>query len=134
MKTLLDAASARTKMWMVVGLLLGLAALVPLGGLSAASSARGLLGALALVGLGGWLMRRGRAKSRFPLSEPMRVVSRTGLSPRCGLALVEVEKGRYLVAYGDSYAEIRRVHAPVRVKTRARRSAVALSREKETGS
>ncbi len=117
MKTLLDSASPRSKLLLAAGLLLGLAALAPMGGLSATSVARGLLGALVLVGLGVWLMRRGRAESRFALPEPMRVVSRTGLSPRCGLALVEVEKGRYLVVYGDSYAEIRRVRAPVRVKT-----------------
>ncbi len=133
MKTLLDSASPRTKMFLAAGLLLGLAALAPLGGLSAASVARGLLGAMALVGLGWWLMRRGQAESRFALSEPMRVVSRTGLSQRCGLALVEVEGCRYLVAYGDSFAEIRRTHAPVRVKkARSRRSAVALVQTKET--
>ncbi|QRN99854.1 flagellar biosynthetic protein FliO [Archangium violaceum] len=132
MKTLFDSASPRTKMLLAAGLLLGLAALAPLGGMSATSVARGLLGAMALVGLGWWLLHRGRTESRFALSEPMRVVSRTGLSQRCGLALVEVEGCRYLVAYGDSFAEIRRTRAPVRVKARSRRSAVALIREKET--
>ena len=62
----------------------------------------------------------------------MRVVSRTGLSQRCGLALVEVEGSQYLVAFGDSFAEIRRTHTPVRVKTRSKRRAVARTYEKET--
>ncbi|WP_257460732.1 flagellar biosynthetic protein FliO [Archangium lipolyticum] len=132
MKTLLGSASPRTKMLLAAGLLLGLAALAPLGGMSATSVARGLLGAMALVGLGWWLMRRGRTESRFELSEPMRVVSRTGLSQRCGLALVEVEGCRYLVAYGDSFAEIRRARTPVRVKARSRRKVVSLVRGRET--
>ncbi|HEX8822585.1 MAG TPA: flagellar biosynthetic protein FliO [Archangium sp.] len=124
MKTLLDFASPRTKVLLAGGLLLGLAALAPLGGVSATSVARGLLGALALTGLGWWLMRRGRAESRFTLSERMRVVSRTGLSQRCGLALVEVEGSRYLVAFGDSFAEIHRARVPKRVKPRSRRRAM----------
>jgi len=133
MKTLFDSMTPRTRLLLAVGLVLGLAALAPLGGASATSVARGLLGAAALAGLGGWLLRRGRAESRFALSECMRVVSRTGLSQRCGLALVEVDGSRYLVAFGDSFAEIRRAHAPVRVQARSRR-AVAPTQEKETGS
>jgi len=133
MKTLFDSMTPRTRLLLAVGLVLGLAALAPLGGASATSVARGLLGAAALAGLGWWLLRRGRAESRFALSERMRVVSRTGLSQRCGLALVEVDGSRYLVAFGDSFAEIRRAHAPVRVRARSRR-AVAPTQEKETGS
>ncbi|WNG34653.1 flagellar biosynthetic protein FliO [Archangium minus] len=121
MKTLFDSVSPRARMLLALTLILGLAMLAPLGGASATSVARGLLGAVALGGLGWWLMRRGQAESRFSLTERMRVVSRTGLSPRCGLALVEVDGTRYLVAFGDSFAEIRRTHGPVRV-------------EKETGS
>ncbi|MGZ3458939.1 MAG: flagellar biosynthetic protein FliO [Archangium sp.] len=133
MKTLFDSMTPRAKLLLAVGLVLGLAALAPLGGASAISVARGLLGAAALAGLGWWLLRRGRAESRFALSERMRVVSRTGLSQRCGLALVEVDGSRYLVAFGDSFAEIRRAHAPVRVRARSRR-AVAHTQGKETGS
>jgi hypothetical protein len=125
MKTLLDSASPRTRLLLAGGLVLGLAALAPLGGVPATSVARGLLGAMALAGLGVWLMRRGQAESRFVLAERMRVVSRTGLSPRCGLALVEVDGSRYLVAFGDSFAEIRRARAPVR-------RAVTFPREKES--
>lgn len=132
MKTLFDSVSPRNKLLLALGLVLALAALAPLGGMSAASVARGLLGASALVGLGWWLMRRGRADVRFALTERMRVVSRTGLSQRCGLALVEVDGSRYLVAFGDSFAEIRRAQAPVRVKSRSRRRAAARPHEKET--
>jgi flagellar protein FliO/FliZ len=132
MKTLLDSASPRTKLLLASGLVLGLAALTSLGGMSATSVARGLLGAMALAGLGWWLLRRGHAESRFALSDRMRVVSRTGLSQRCGLALVEVEGSRYLVAFGDSFAEIRRARVPVRVKTRTRRRAVASVQGKES--
>jgi flagellar biogenesis protein FliO len=132
MKTLFDAMSPRNKLLLALGLVLGLSALAPLGGVSAAVLARGLLGVAALVGLGWWLVRRGRADVRFALTERMRVVSRTGLSQRCGLALVEVEGSHYLVAFGDSFAEIRRAHTPVRVKTRSKRRAVARSYEKET--
>jgi len=132
MKTLFDSMSPRNKLLLALGLVLGLSALAPLGGVSAAVLARGLLGVAALLGLGWWLVRRGRADVRFARTERMRVVSRTGLSPRCGLALVEVEGSRYLVAFGDSFAEIRRAHTPVRVKTRSKRRAVARSYEKET--
>ncbi len=132
MKTLFEAVSPRNKLLLALGLVLGLAALAPLGGVSAATMARGLLGAVALGGLGWWLVRRGRSDVRFALTERMRVVSRTGLSQRCGLALVEVDGSQYLVAYGDSFAEIRRARAPVRVKARSRRRAVARTYEKET--
>ncbi|PTL78402.1 flagellar biosynthetic protein FliO [Vitiosangium sp. GDMCC 1.1324] len=132
MKTLFDSASPRTKMFLAIGLVLGLAALAPLGGASATSVARGLLGASALGGLGWWLVRRGRAESRFSLAERMHVVSRTGLSQRCGLALVEVDGSRYLVAFGDSFAEIHRAHTPVRAKSRSRRRVVLHTQDKET--
>ena len=132
MKTVFDAVSPRNKLLLALGLVLGLSALAPLGGVSAAVLARGLLGAAALAGLGWWLVRRRGADVRFALTERMRVVSRTGLSQRCGLALVEVEGSQYLVAFGDSFAEIRRAQAPVRVKSRSRRRAVARSYEKET--
>ncbi|HSP80089.1 MAG TPA: flagellar biosynthetic protein FliO [Myxococcaceae bacterium] len=114
MKTLLASVSPRNKVLLAAGLVLGLAALAPVGGMSTISTARGLLGAAALAGLGVWLMRRGRSRSRFVLAERMRVVSRTGLSPRCGLALVEVDGRDYLVAFGDSFAEIHRTRGRAR--------------------
>lgn len=104
---MLASHSPRRRLLLASGLLLGLAALAPLGGLSAAGGARWLLGAGALVGLGWWLWRRGGASPRFSLPERLRVVSRAGLSQRCGIALVEVDGRSFLVAFGDSFAEIR---------------------------
>jgi hypothetical protein len=121
MKSLFVSMSPRVKLLLACGLILGVSALASPGGVSASSVARGLLGAAALAGLGWWLLRRGRTTPGFALPEPLRVVSRAGLSPRCGLALVEVEGSRYLVAFGDSFAEIRRMHVPVRVGGRGRR-------------
>ncbi len=115
--------SPRTRLLLAGGLVLGLAALAPLGGLSAASAARWLLGAVALAGLGWWLRRRGALGPRFALPERLHVVSRAGLSPRCGLALVEVDGRGFLVAFGDSFAEIRAAPVPVRVGAQARRPA-----------
>jgi hypothetical protein len=103
--------SPRQRLLLASGLILGLAALAPLGGLSAADAARWLLGAVALSGLGWWLWRRGGAGPRFVLPERLKVVSRAGLSQRCGLALVEADGRSFLVAFGDAFAEIH--EAPV---------------------
>jgi hypothetical protein len=121
--TMLASLSPRTRLMLAGGLVLGLAALAPLGGLSAASAARWLLGAAALAGLGWWLRRRGAMGPRFALPERLRVISRAGLSPRCGLALVELDGRGFLVAFGDSFAEIRESPASVRAVARARRPA-----------
>jgi hypothetical protein len=104
---MLASLSPRKRLLLASGLILGLAALAPLGGLSGAGAARWLLGAVALAGLGGWLWRRGSASPRFTLPERLKVVSRAGLSQRCGIALVEVDGRGFLVAFGDSFAEIR---------------------------
>jgi hypothetical protein len=103
----LASLSPRARLLAAGALVLGLAALGPLGGLSMTSAARWLLGAAALGGLGWWLRRRGGAEPGVPTLERLRVVSRAGLSPRCGLALVEVDGRGFLVAFGDSFAEIR---------------------------
>jgi flagellar protein FliO/FliZ len=107
MNSLLASMSPRARLLAAGALVLGLAALGPLGGLSMTSVARGLLGALALGGLGWWLRRRGASGPEVPQVARLHVVSRAGLSPRCGVALVEVDGRGYLVAFGDSFAEIR---------------------------
>lgn len=107
MNNLLSVLSPRARLLAAGALILGLAALGPLGGLSMTAAARWLLGAVALGGLGWWLHRRGSAGPGIPTMERMKVVSRAGLSPRCGLALVEVDGRGYLVAFGDAFAEIR---------------------------
>jgi flagellar protein FliO/FliZ len=118
---MLAALSPRRRLLLAGGLILGLAALAPLGGLSAAGAARWLLGAVALAGLAWWLWRRGGASPRFVLPERLKVVSRAGLSQRCGLALVEADGRSFLVAFGDSFAEIHESPAPKRVPGQARR-------------
>jgi hypothetical protein len=123
MDAMLASLSPRPRLLLACGLVLGLAALAPLGGLSAASTARWLLGAAALAGLGWWLRRRGATGPRFALPERLQVISRTGLSPCCGLALVEVDGRGFLVAFGDSFAEIREAPMPVRAEAQARRPA-----------
>lgn len=103
---MLASLSPRHRLLLASGLILGLAALAPLGGLSAAGVARWLLGAVALGGLGWWLWRRGGESSQFTLPERLKVVSRAGLSQRCGIALVEADGRSFLVAFGDSFAQI----------------------------
>ncbi|QSQ23994.1 flagellar biosynthetic protein FliO [Pyxidicoccus parkwayensis] len=119
MRKTLSSLSPRARLLAAGALLLGLTALGPLGGLSISSVARGLLGALALGGLGWWLRRRGASEPDVPRLARMQVISRTGLSPRCGLALVEVDGRGYLVAFGDSFAEIRETQEPEDVFARA---------------
>lgn len=107
MNTRLSALSPRARLLTAGALVLALAALGPLGGLSMTSAARWLLGGAVLGGLGWWLHRRGATASGLSEVARMNVISRAGLSPRCGLALVEVDGRGYLVAFGDSFAEIR---------------------------
>ncbi|WP_224365298.1 MFS transporter [Hyalangium versicolor] len=103
---MLASLSPQKRLLIASGLILGLAVVAPLGGLSSSGAARWLLGAGVLVGLGAWLWSRGAAGPRFTLPERLRVVSRAGLSQRCGLALVEMDGRSFLVAFGDSFAEI----------------------------
>ncbi|MBZ4419529.1 flagellar biosynthetic protein FliO [Myxococcus sp. RHSTA-1-4] len=115
----LSSLSPRSRLLAAGVLVLGLAALGPLGGLSMTSAARWMLGAVALGGLGWWLRRRGAAGPGIPSIDRMQVVSRAGLSPRCGLALVEVDGRSFLVAFGDSFAEIRETEDPESMFSRA---------------
>ncbi|NRD56627.1 flagellar biosynthetic protein FliO [Corallococcus exiguus] len=106
--TLLSSFSPRGRLLFAAALLVGLATLAPLGGLSLVGTSRLLIGAMALAGLGWVLLRKGgmAASADVATPEPLSIVSRTGLSQRCGLALVEADGRRYLVAYGDTFAEI----------------------------
>ncbi|WP_223636508.1 flagellar biosynthetic protein FliO [Corallococcus sp. EGB] len=106
--TWLSSFSPRGRLLLASALLLGLATLAPLGGLSLVSTSRLLVGSMALAGLGWVLLRKGGVAGNgdAAVAEPLSIVARTGLSPRCGLALVEADGRRYLVAYGDTFAEI----------------------------
>lgn len=85
--------------------LLALGAAASLQGLDAALIARIVLGVAALVGLALWLGRARRAAS-FSAPARLEVLSRAGLSQRCGVALVQAEGRTFLVVHGDGYAEI----------------------------
>ncbi|WP_375761140.1 hypothetical protein [Corallococcus exercitus] len=111
--TLLSSFSPRGRLLLASALLVGLATLAPLGGLSLVGTSRLLVGSMALAGLGWVLHRKGGAAGSGDESAPapLSIVSRAGLSQRCGLALVEAEGRRYLVAYGDTFAEIHETRA-----------------------
>ncbi|RKG53115.1 hypothetical protein D7X30_32015 [Corallococcus sp. AB011P] len=111
--TLLSSFSPRGRLLFASALLVGLATLAPLGGLSLVGSSRLLIGAMALAGLGWVVLRKGgmAGSADAAAPEPLSIVSRTGLSQRCGLALVEADGQRYLVAYGDTFAEIHETRA-----------------------
>lgn len=111
--TLLSSFSPRGRLLFASALLVGLATLAPLGGLSLVGTSRLLIGSMALAGLGWVLLRKGgmAGSTDAAAPEPLNIVSRKGLSQRCGLALVEADGRRYLVAYGDTFAEIHETRA-----------------------
>jgi len=88
-------------------LVLLLAAFTQQSGASAAVVARAALGLAALAGLAVWWIRtRHKTDRPFQLPPRLSVAARTGLSPRCGVALVEADGSRFLVAYGDGFAQL----------------------------
>jgi flagellar protein FliO/FliZ len=97
--------SPRNKLIAASALLLVLVAAASLKGLDAAPIARIVLGAAAVIPFAVWVRRARKAST---LSAPVRleVLSRTGLSQRCGVALVRAEGRTFLVVHGDGYAEI----------------------------
>lgn len=110
--------SPRYKLFIAAGLLAVLALLATIDGIGASQAARALLGVAAVAALGAWWARRRRA-SDDPMSAPrLQVISRAGLSQRCGLALVEADGRRYLVVFGDGFAELQ-LAAPSDVKVGA---------------
>ncbi len=109
----------KTKLLLALALLGGLLAASAAQGVGGATVARLLLGLSALAALGWWGYRRRGAEPGAPTQRRMQVLDRTGLSPRCGLALVAIDGREFLVAYGDGFAEIQvAAEAPV---TKARR-------------
>lgn len=104
-------SSPRNKLVIALALLAVLGGASAVSGLSFTHAARGLLvlGALAVLGL--WVYR-GKARARFSLPDRLTVLSRTGLSQRCGLALVEADGEPFLVAFGDGFAVIKPARLP----------------------
>ena len=120
---MLTSLSARHRLLIASGLIVALAALASWGGLAASTGARWLLGAIVLGGLGWWWSRRRPRGHGFVFPERLQIISRTGLSQRCGIALVEADGRSFLVAYGDSFAEIRGASGLERGFSQARRLA-----------
>lgn len=98
--------SPRNKLIAAAIAVLILALLAPLKGASAANLARALLGAAAIAGLFLWLVRQKKAAFTVQAAPRLRVLARTGLSQRCGMALVEADGDNYLVVFGDGFAEL----------------------------
>lgn len=99
-------STPRTKILIALALLLVLGGASTLSGLSLALGARVLLLISAAAVIAFWF-QRSRKRTGFALPERLQVLSRTGLSQRCGLALVEADGEAFLVAFGDGFATIR---------------------------
>ncbi len=95
-----------------------LGAVLLLGALSQAGAVPGrwLLAVAALPAIAVlWKKKGGVATGEEPR---LRVLARTGLSQRCGLALVEADGRTVLVAFGDGFAELlERKPAPAKRRT-----------------
>ena len=103
----------RHKLFAAVALTALIPLLASLQGASAATLARVLLGLAALGGLGFWFIRaRGGLPAGFKKAPRLQVIQRVGLSPRNGLALVEVDGKPYLVVHGDGFARVRPTRQP----------------------
>ena len=101
--------SPRSKLLVASVLLVVLAVSAQTAGLSVAPLARIVL-LTAVAGLGLWWLRRARAAAPAREAAPrLKVVQRAGLSPRCAVALLNLDGADYLVAYGDGFAQITRV-------------------------
>jgi flagellar protein FliO/FliZ len=108
--------SPRTKVLCSVSCLalLGLVAAAQ-GGLSPTSLARLALAVAGVAALGYWVLRGRSAVRPFRSTPRLTVVQRAGLSPRSGLALIEVDGRPFLILHGDGFARIRPVPRRVRV-------------------
>jgi flagellar protein FliO/FliZ len=92
--------------WKVAAVLLGLLALGPF--FVAGSGATAIKGALAICAIG-FVVAAGIRRQRKPPSSgatPFRLVSRSSLSPRTGIAVVEFEGRRLLVGFGDGFTQV----------------------------
>jgi len=111
----------RTKLILAVALLVAVLGVGTTQGLSGAATARLLLALVALGGLGWWLYRQRTVQAGAAPRRRMQVLDRTGLSARCGLALVAIDGREFLVAYGDGFAEVQPASAAPPPVSKARR-------------
>jgi hypothetical protein len=125
--------SPKNKLLLASALLGVLLLLAPGHGVSPATVARNALGLGALAGLAFWAQRKGQGASKFQLPGRLTVAARTGLSPKCAVALVEADGRTYLVAYGDGFAEIQETVAAAPRPLRQARKAKPLTRRASAG-
>lgn len=129
--------SPKNKLYLALALLAVLGLVASSRGLDMVTGARFIVAGLCLAGLGFWMVRqRGKAGGYQPLPR-LNVLARTGLSPKCSLALVEADGRTLLVAFGDGFAQFADAPAAVtqksprkmgrRVAPRSRRSAKVVS-------
>lgn len=82
---------------------------------TAATVGRGqpaLAAALLVLALGaGWWVSRPKTAT-FAGAPRLAVIQRAGLSPRSGVALLEVDGRAYLVVHGDGFANVTRTDGP----------------------
>ena len=106
----------RTKLLWSLSLLTVLGLVVAAqGSLRAATFARCGLALAAAAALAWWVHRAHAARGGFRSTPRLTVVQRVGLSPRSGLALVEVDGRSFLVTHGDGFARIRPLPQRLRV-------------------
>lgn len=101
----MNLQSPRNKLFLAAALLILLGGASFASGFSMSAAARFVLILCAGTAVIVWT-RKQHGRARFALPERLQVLSRTGLSPRCGLALVEADGKSFLVAYGDGFAVI----------------------------
>lgn len=101
----------KMKLYAALALLavLGLAASTQ--GLSVVTAARWVVALGCLAGLAFWMARQKARTDVFKPLPRLQVLARTGLSPKCSLALVEADGKTLLVAFGDGFAQF--ADAPV---------------------
>lgn len=123
---LLLRISPKHRLLLAAVAVVSLAAAAPGG--QAALLARVVLALCALGGIAWWFHRAAKGKARaggfsLALAEPqLQVLSRTGLSPKHGVALLEADGRRYLVVFGDGFAHVHDTH-----ETRAQAAAEVAS-------
>lgn len=113
------AIHPRTKLIALAACVALLAAAAVIANGSATNAARIVLGGSAVAGLAWWAMTKRSAAGRFARTPRLQVVQKVGLSPRAGVALVEVDGRSFLIVHGDGGTRIRRVSSRAAVMAHA---------------